>query len=186
MKKIKLITTFIILFLSQDSFALEAHPFIGAYSYYFNSNDPNYKYEDRLSPEGNINSLIAGLAFNQNNLIFGATTNRIINKSVISNIKNKQTGRQYQNSTLTTIDTFFTGYQIQRWQPRIFISNTNLKKELYQNNILLGKANQSAILYGISLGYFLTKNIQAAIVYVAPNRELYLESGFGLGLNYIF
>lgn len=179
---------FILLYLMStiSCFALDYHPIIGINSIYTNINDPNLKYSDKWNPIDNITSINTGLSLNHDNIMLGFTTNRLFNRAVERNVKSKKTGREYQNKTKTDVDSIFLGYQIRRWQPALFLANANVEKSLYQNDTLLNRTKQSSILYGVSLGYSLTRHIQASVVYIVPNQEQYLESGFGIGLNYIF
>lgn len=185
----KLITIILFTFISiNKAYSLDFHPLIGISSFYTNINDPNFHYTDKFNPI-DAATINVGLSLNQNNIILGITTNRLshhLNNTSQRKVKNNKNGREYQNLTKTQTDSAYIGYQIKRFQPTIFITNANIEKSLYQNDTILSKTRQTAILYGVSLGYFLTKNIEALVIYIAPNKELYLESGFGAGINFIF
>tara|TARA_R110000868_G_scaffold338459_3_gene599207 strand:+ start:701 stop:1255 length:555 start_codon:yes stop_codon:yes gene_type:complete len=183
--KIKLIVIILFTLFPLKAYALSFHPIIGINSIYTNINDPNFHYTDKWNP-ADITSINTGLSLNHNNFITGISTTRLFHRPSEREVKSNKSGHSYKNRTTIITDSIYFGYQIKRFQPALFITNARVEKGLYQNNTIIAETNQSAILYGVSLGYFLTKNVEALLIYIAPNKELYLESGLGFGFNYVF
>ena len=174
------------LLLSTNAYSLELHPTISATTIYSQINHPDFEYSDRWNPIKNISSISVGLSLKKDNYILGLTTNRLFHKPVTRSVKSIQYGTKFKNESNIVTDTAYIGYQINKWQPALFLVNARVEDGLYENGTVISETTKHAIIYGASLGYFLTKNIEALIIYVAPNQELYLESGLGLGISYIF
>lgn len=185
--KNKLIVIILFAILPLKAYAIDFHPIIGISSIYTDINDPNFRYTDKFNFAKAL-SINLGASLSYNNFIVGAATNRLSRRLLNTSEREVKDKNNYKFQSLTeyATDSVFIGYQIKRFQPALFLTNARIEKSLYKNDTLLIKTRQNAILYGASLGYFLTRNIQANLIYIAPNKELYLESGFGLGLNYIF
>jgi len=146
-------------------------------------NDPNFKFVNEK--ELDINSLNVGVFNSYKNFTLSIQTNRLINYSVTRSVVS-QNGTMYQNKSKMINDTVLIGYRFDRFIPSMLISNTKLNKSLwYKGNYIAGQTNNT-LLYGVNFGYLLTKNINANLFLIAPNKELYLKSAAGISLNYLF
>ena len=163
---------------------------IGVSAIYANINDPKYdfvdKYETVKNPFNSIKSINTGITKSFNNLNITIQTNRLINSALTRNVVDKQTGITLQNKSKITSDTLLVGYRFGRFVPALLVSNTKLEKSLYYKNKFQGNQTNHAILYGLNFGYLLSKNTNVSLIYIAPNKELNLESAIGLGFNYLF
>jgi len=182
----KILISLILLLISAPATALDFHPTIAIYSFYNRINDPNIDYYDDWKPIDNISSINLGLTLSHNNFTIGTTTNRLFNRTVDRRVKMRQSGKIYDSSMHIITDSVYLSYNVKRWQPSLFLTNARVKRGLYQNDTVIKETKKTAILYGVSLGYFFTKNIQGSLVFVAPNKELFIEGGFGLGVNLFF
>lgn len=146
-------------------------------------NDPNFKFVNEK--ELNINSLNVGLFDSYKNFTLSIQTNRLINYSVTRSVVS-QNGTMYQNKSKMINDTVLIGYRLERFIPSVLVSNAKLNKSLwYKGNYIAGQTNNT-LLYGVNFGYLLTKNINANLFLIAPNKELNLKSATGISLNYLF
>lgn len=189
---IKLILiSFISLLFSCDLLLAKDFTFsIGVSAIYANINDPKYdfvnKYETIKDPLNSIKSINTGITKSFDNLNVTMQTNRLINFPLTSTVVNKKTGITLQNKSKIITDTLLVGYRFGRFVPSILVSNTKLDKSLYYKGNFQGKQTNHAILYGLNFGYLLSRNTNASLIYIAPNKELNLESAIGLGFNYLF
>jgi hypothetical protein len=196
MKKsaIKLTITSFIFLLINCNFALanEIRWNIGVSYFYANINDSEYdfvnKYETIKSPRDQLKSISVGLfkSYRDNNFNWSINTNRLFNNEIKRSVKRKSDNLIFQNETKITTDSFLLGYKIKRFNPSLIVSNIESSKFLYYNNSLVGYENKRAIVPGINLGYFATKNFVPSFSYILPNKELDLEGAFSLNINYIF
>lgn len=184
----------ILLIIISFFFITEAHGFtysthIGTSLSYLKINDPDYKfvneYESINSPE--ITSLTFGQSFEfENKVVLDLTTNCLFNKSTSRSVISTTNNLTFLNKTKVTTDIISIGKRFKRVVPMIFVSNTKVDKELYYNNNLVGSAINHAWLYGINATYYITKEVSSSIFYIAPNDEMDLEGGLGIGFNYNF
>lgn len=195
MKKsvIKAIISCSILFVScqQSSFAASRTTAnIGTSIIYTNINEPNYNFandkEQIKDGKTAFKSITYGLTHFQNNFAFTIQTNRFLNSSIKRAVVDKRTGMTLHNKSKLTNDTFLIGYRFGRVIPSLLLSNAKLQKSLYYNGVFQGKETKHSFVYGASVSYFLTKNLNSSLIYIAPNKELNLESAIGLGFNYLF
>lgn len=195
MKKsvMKLITISFIFLLSTCNIVLanDVRWNVGISYFYANINDPEYdfvdKYETLKNPKDQFKSISVGLSkFYDNNFNWSISTNRLFNSEIKRSVKRKSDGLIFQNETKTTIDSLLLGYRIKRFNPSLIIANVEASKFLYYNNSLVKYENKRAIIPGINLGYFVTKNFVPSFSYILPNKELDLEGAFSLNINYIF
>lgn len=144
-------------------------------------NDPKYKYlnQNETTPSFNI-----GLTKSFDPFIITVQTNRLFNTSVTRSITNS--GLTFQSKTKITSDTVLIGYRYNRLVPSLLISNTKVDKYLFYKGQLQGNQTNYAILYGVNFGYLINKNINFNLFLIAPNKELYLKSAIGTGINFIF
>jgi len=181
MKKI----IFILLFISSNAFAFK--PYVGTSLFYSNINDPKYialnEFESITNP--NLNSIYVGILHSKNNVVFSIQTNRLFNRSDdISVVDANNT--VFRNKVKITNDTALLGFRFNRLTPSLLITNTRVDKALFYKGGFVASSSKHSILYGVNLSYFLTKNIVPSFTYIAPNKEQYLESSFGLSINYLF
>jgi hypothetical protein len=189
---IKLILTSFISFLSSYDILL-AKDFsfnLGVSAIYANINDPKYdfvnEYETVKNPLNSIKSINFGITKSFDNLNITIQTNRFINFPLTRNVVDKKTGIALQNKSKINSDTLLIGYRFGRFVPALLVSNTKLEKSLYYKGNFQGKQTNYAILYGLNFGYLLSRNTNASLIYISPNKELNLESAIGLGFNYLF
>jgi hypothetical protein len=163
---------------------------VGVSAIYANINDPKYdfadKYETVKNPLKSIKSINTGITKSFDNLNITIQTNRLINSALTRNVVDKNTRIALQNKSKITNDTLLVGYRFGRFVPAVLVSNTKLEKSLYYKGNFQGKQTNHAILYGLNFGYLLSRNTNASLIYIAPNKELNLESAIGLGFNYLF
>ena len=164
---------------------------VGISYFYANINDPEYdfvnKYETLKNPKDQFKSISIGLSkFYDNNFNWSINTNRLFNSEIKRSVKRKSDSLIFQNETKTTIDSLLLGYRIKRFNLSLIIGNVEASKFLYYNNSLVGYENKRAIIPGFNLGYFITKNFIPSFSYILINKELDLEYGFSLNINYIF
>jgi len=163
---------------------------VGVSAIYANINDPKYdfinEYETVKDPLNSIKSINTGITKSFDNLNFTIQTNRLINLPLTRSIIDKRTGVTLQNKSKIISDTLIIGYRFGRFVPALLVSNTKLDKSLYYKGNFQGKQTNHAILYGLNFGYLLSRNTNASLIYIAPNKELNLESAIGLGFNYLF
>jgi len=163
---------------------------VGVSAIYANINDPKYdfinEYETVKDPLNSIKSINTGITKSFDNLNFTIQTNRLINLPLTRSIIDKRTGVTLQNKSKIISDTLIIGYRFGRFVPALLVSNTKLDKSLYYKGNFQGKQTNHAILYGLNFGYLLSRNTNASLIYITPNKELNLESAIGLGFNYLF
>lgn len=163
---------------------------VGVSAIYANINDPKYdfvnEYETIKDPLNSIKSINTGITKSFDNLNVTIQTNRLINFPLTRTVVDKKTGVTLQNKSKITSDTLLVGYRFGRFVPALLVSNTKLDKSLYYKGNFQGKQTNHTILYGLNFGYLLSRNTNASLIYIAPNKELNLESAIGLGFNYLF
>lgn len=146
-------------------------------------NDPNFKFVNKK--ELDLNSLNVGLFNSYNNFTLSIQTNRLINYPITRSVVS-QNGTVYQNKSKMINDTVLIGYRFDRFIPSVLISNTKLNKSLWLNGNFQTKKVNHTLLYGLNFSYLLSKNINANLFVIAPNKELNLKSATGISLNYLF
>jgi len=173
-------------FLLANNFKLN----IGLSYSYANINDPEYdfvnKYETIKNPRDQLKSISVGISKFYNNFNWSINTNRFFNKQIKRNVKRKSDGLIFENKTKTTIDSLLLGYRIKRFNPSLIVTNVEASKFLYYNDVLVGYEKKRAIIPGINLAYFATKNLIPSFSYILSNKEMDLEGAFSLNINYIF
>ena len=152
---------------------------VGVSNMYTKINDPSFDYVNEFEQIGKITSVNVGYTKRICNYTITASTNRLLNKS----LRRQVVINNYIMTSKTKIvyDSLQLGYMIKRFSPSIFLANTKVTR-----SITGYKAVNHAFVGGVSLGYFLTKKINISAIYLLPNQELYLKSGFGVGVNYLF
>lgn len=189
---IKLILiSFISLLSSYDLLLAKDFSFnVGVSAIYANINDPKYdfvnEYETIKDPLNSIKSITTGITKTFDKVNITIQTNRFINFPITRTVIDKRTGINLQNKSKITNDTIFIGYRFNRVVPSLLVSNTKLEKSLYYKGNFQGKQTNHTILYGVNLSYLLSRNTNASLFYIAPNKEINLESAIGLGINYLF
>lgn len=158
---------------------------IGITSLYTNTNDPNYTYTNQYDGIKNISGNVGLTYITNDKLVLGISTNRIYHPESERTVKNNA-GIEFDNRSKLTADTFSVGYTYKRFIPSVFVSNVKSQESLYYYDRFIGSSEKTAFVYGANLTYFLTKEIAGSVFYVAPNKELNLEGGAGLGINYYF
>lgn len=158
---------------------------LGTSAIYANINDPNYDFvkEHEIAAK----SLTIGYSKSfSNNISLAIQTNRLYNPASTRSVISKSTGATLRNTSKLTTDNFLVGYRFGRFIPAFVVSNVKLDKSLYYKGAFQGSQTNHAIVYGLNLGYMLTRHLNTSFIYIAPNKELYLESAFGIGINYLF
>lgn len=158
---------------------------VGLNSLHSNINDPNYSYVNQYEDIKNLNISAGATYIFDNKIVLGFSTNRLYRPERKRTAENNS-GVEFENKTKLTTDSFLIGYAYKRFIPSIFIANVRDQEALYYKGQQVGSSDKTAILAGVNLSYFLTKEIAGSVFYVLPNQELNLESGFGVGINYYF
>ena len=183
---IKIIFT-LIFFISYNKilYAKNFNVNLGLSTFYTNIKDPNYSFVNKYENVGDVNfSFGVGKTFDKISL--SLQTNRLGNRFIKRSVIDNKTQKTLQSNSKVNVDTLLIGYRFNRIVPAIMVSNVELEKLLYYNNILQGKSKQNTILTGLNLAYLITKNISSSVFYILPNTKIYLKDSFGLGINYIF
>ena len=168
--------------------AVSCNPSLAAVSFgtsmmYTKINDPVYKYTNELE-QAKLTSLTIGYFKEFDNKIsVGAYTNRFLNKGLKRKVKANAT--YYNNETRTKFDAIQIGYRIKRVMPSLFIANTEVDKKLFYNGTLVGRQTNHIYTYGGSINYFVDKKTSVGLTYIAPNEEINMEGGIGLGINFL-
>jgi hypothetical protein len=168
----RIILIFLLFFLSKNSFA---NPYLTVGAVYQKQDDKSFYLKEKILPTASI-----GYFTNIKNLTGTIQTNRISNFVNKEFIKNKIDGKAYELKSRLTADTISFGYKFGKFNPAIFISNVKLQKTITKRKI------NHAILFGLNLNYFYSKNISVVTAIVAPNKELGLTVAGLLSLNYFF
>jgi len=182
---------FLLFFSCQAAVASSTRLYVGTSWLYANVNEPKYNFvnenEAVKNPKQAINSAYIGVAhYFDNDFNICLQTNRFFNSAVERSVEAKSNHLTFKNKTRLTTDTILIGKRFNRFTPSFLISNSSAEKKLFYKNSLVGKETKTTILYGVNLGYFITRNIVGSVFYIAPNSEFNLESAGGLSLNYIF
>lgn len=163
---------------------------IGASILYANISDPKFKLVDEYdvirNPFKTIGSLNTGITKSFDKINITLQTNRLINFPVVRLIADKKTGAVYHNKTRLFNDTILVGYRINRFVPSLFASKIRLSRALYYKGDFRGKKITDTFLYGVNFGYLLTKKTNVSLMYIAPQKDINLDSAFGLTFNYLF
>lgn len=182
MTKSAILISFLFFCFCQDLWA-NSKLYIGTSIIKANINDTNFKFINEK--ELDLNALNVGVFNSYKNLTFSIQTNRLLNYPVTRSVMSEN-GAVYQNKSKMINDTVLIGYRLDRFIPSMLISNTRLNKSLwYKGNYIAGQTNH-ALLYGVNLGYLVTKNVNANLFFIAPNKELFLTNATGISLNYLF
>ena len=177
--------TLTLLFLSSPAFATTLS--VGTTLSFLNINDPDFEYitnRDQLqlsSVSLGLNQRIAKTPF-----IVSISTNRLLNREISREVRSKKNGAIFTNKTKTEADSLTVGYQLGRYIPNIGIANVGVDKSIYYAGKLAGEKQQHAILGIFGLTYIASKDISISSTITLPNKELNLESGVVLGINYNF
>lgn len=167
-----------------EAFAKDVGFTLGVSNIYTKISDKNYSYIDEYEQVGNVDNISLGISGIVNNFSYTLSSTRLLADSSKRKVVNKS-GNIFSLESKTTIDSLSVGYTIKRFNPSLFIARAEVKKKLSYNNIVVGKDHDVTTLYGVSGGYFLTRNINIGAILVAPNETLGLEYGFGLYVNLI-
>jgi hypothetical protein len=164
---------------------------VGLSYLYANINDSKFdyvdKYETITNPKDQLKSISVGISkFYNNNFNWSLNTNRLYNQEIKRTVKRKSDGLLFQNETKTTIDSLIVAYRVKRFNPGLLLANVEMSKFLYYKGSLVGYENKHAILGGLNLAYFATKNLIPSVSYILPNKELDLEGAVSLNINYLF
>ena len=144
---------------------------------YLNINDASYKRSNSFSKP----SINYGFNYIYKPFVLVATTNRLLNQASEQQVS--KNGLTFTNKTKITADTLMIGYA-NRLSPFVFLTNAGVEKSLYRDNKLLGKTEQSLILYGFGLNYSYDKAITFSTAIIAPNKEQGLEYGLNFSIIY--
>lgn len=180
MKKISLILALIFFAhpLQAQSLTLQA----GSSINYSNINNPNFKFKTDPFP---LSSITIGLMYqNDTPFIYGISTN-IINQATNQEVTSRSSVK-FNLRSKTTANAAIVGYKIKNFIPSIFIANVKVDQLLSNDNVAFKKQTTYSLMYGLSISYYLTKDISVNFAIIAPNKELYLEAGGVFGLNYNF
>jgi hypothetical protein len=174
-------TIFIILLFTKPALAGLS---MGTSLVYTKINDPKYKYSNEYEQLTKLNSINLGYTKEYKRFNISLYSNRLFNKP----IKRKVTynNNTFTNETKTVYDAVQIGYRKGRLMPAFFMANTKIKKSLFLGNVELGEEINNIIAYGLSVNYFLEKNIPISLTYIFPNKEVHMEGGLGVGINYLF
>jgi len=168
----RIILIFLLFFFSKNSFA---NPYLSLGAVYQKQNDKSFYLKEKILPTASI-----GYFTNIKNLTATIQTNRIANFVNKEFIKNKKDGKAYELKSRLTADSLSIGYKFGKFNPAFFISNVRLEKTITKRKI------NHAIIFGLNLNYFCSKNVSVATAIVAPNYELGLTIAGLLSLNYFF
>lgn len=177
----KTIIVTIMLFFTTGALAA-SHSSLGLSTSYFSENNPFYKTAFEPKPTITFSHLM-----DYKNVKIGYSTNRIDNwltgrKKYEIEFKN---GIKGLNKQEVTYDSILVGKQFNRWLPMAFVANTKIDNKLYISSHVKRKVN-TVLLYGANLTYFLNKKVSASLIYIAPNKEIFLGGALSIGLNYNF
>jgi len=155
---------------------------IGLSTSYLKENNKAFKTEYEPEPTITFTHL-----FDYKGNKLGYSTNRIDNW--LSG-RNKQdiklnNGVRAMREQMITYDSLLVGKQFNRLIPMLYLANTTIDNKFIINNNVKKKVNH-VFLYGANLSYLINKQVSASVVYIAPNQEIGIESGFSIGLNYNF
>lgn len=188
-----IILLFLVLVSCQPAFARDFKFTLSTNALYANINDPRFEYKDeyQILKQFQIftKSISTGIAFSpldDKRFSVNIATNRFTNWKIDRKLHDKQTNLDYDYRTKTTLDSIYFGYRFGRVLPQLIIANMELQKKLYFANSLVKKDYEHTVLFGASLGYFLTKNLLVSSFIIAPNKALHLEVGAGVGATLIF
>lgn len=181
MKKILLILFFLF---PKISFANISYN-IGTSLSFLNISD-KYQYLHQ-SDQFQLTSLTTGINYNQNKnpIIFSATTNRLLNRPSIREVIDNKNNK-FINKTKIVADTFLISYVYKNISTGLFISNVNLQKSIFYKGNLAGHKTNNIIATGLNINYFFDKNIYSSASILTPKKEIGLNSGLIVGLNYKF
>ena len=174
----------IFLFISSNAFA-RTSLVIDASNIYTNINDDQYHYNNEYEQIGKKPDYSLGLYSNYSNISYGFSTNRLSNNQSNRRVINKQ-GVGFNLFSNIIVDSLSVGYLFGRFNPSLFISRADVEKELFFKGRSLGNERDIVLLYGVNVGYFLTKNINLGLLFIAPNETLNLEFGSGVSIKYFF
>jgi hypothetical protein len=171
-KFMRIILIFLLFFFAKNSFA---NPYLSVGAVYQKQTDKSFYLKEKILPTASI-----GYFTNIKNLTATIQTNRISNFVNKEFVQNKKDGKAYELKSRLTSDTMSIGYKFGKFNPAFFISNVKLEKTITKRKI------NHAIIFGLNLNYFCSKNVSVATAIVAPNDELGLTIAGLLSLNYFF
>lgn len=155
----------------------------GASFGYININDPNYR-EISSTPYSKSLSIGVNHIIDKEYLI-SIQTDRLINRSYKKQVVNNG-GIILDSKYYTKSDSLLVAKIVNRSFYGAVISNTMVEKSISYKGRAVGDSKTHSILYGLVVGYFLTKNISTSIIYIAPNSEINLEGALLSNINYLF
>lgn len=138
----------------------------------------NVKGVDKSSQQANFN---VGYGHIYKDVMFTASTNRLLSNTQYSVSNNPR----ITTESKAKIDSFSCGYKIQKFVPSLFISFVDLKQKSFTQK-LIATRRKRAWVSGISVSYFITKDIYSSFIIVAPNDRLDLKTSTGLALTYLW
>lgn len=167
-----------LLFFSQAFASVNFQAGVSAYN--LNIKDPKYR-TIQSNPQTNLN---VGISYSKDKNFISFSTNRLFNQE--SKTKVERNNYNYDVEAKTYVDTVSLGRIFGRVMPSLFIGRADVEKKLLYNKKQVGITKQVAAVYGASLSYFITPRGYASLILVAPQPRLYLKSGIGINLTYLF
>lgn len=123
--------------------------------------------------------------YNKNPIIFSLATNRLLNRPSIREVVDSKNNK-FINKTKTIADTIIISYVYKNTSTGLFISNVNLQKSIFYKGNLAGHKINNIIITGLNINYFFVSKYYTSLSILAPKKEIGLNSGLILGLNYQF
>lgn len=153
---------------------------IGTSVSYLKSTDHKLSYVnngEHLTPR----SLSTGLSYFSPEICLSFTTNRLFSKQYSREMVN-DTGTKFKSKEWSRTDALTVGYQLQRFIPYVFASNSNFKKEVYYKNKKVADVDIDSIIYGVGVTYLYNQDISLSLSFALPNEDV--EFGTVLGVSY--
>lgn len=165
---------------------------IGITSIYNNINEPGYQYVNEYEQIKNpvkdsLKSVSVGVSKNlKKNYVINITTNRLYSKETKRTTKHKRTNTALTSRSRVRADTLQFGKRYGRFLLMSSWTNLKINKSLWNNGNFLGRKINHTFVFGNNVTYFFNKNISGSFLCLFPNKEINLEFGCGVGLNYNF
>jgi len=188
--KLSKIILFILLF-TNYAYSKNISLVVNSNNYFTKIKDPDYTYTneyDTLQVRNWLKSVNLGLSLrplDHSPLILTVMTNRFSHNPISRTVRDRN-NTLFQNILDTRSDTAILSYQSNRFVNGVFLSNVRVGKKLVYKNQTVGSETENAILYGLNFNYFLTRNLAGSLILIAPNKDLTMKYGVGLGINYNF
>lgn len=159
---------------------------IGTNMFYSKINDPDLRfskeYENIQDPINAIRNVNISLTNNYGRLIYSVATNRLLNNSNNRVVLDNH-NREYQYRSQVILDSASLGYAITKdMVVGVFVGNLLLKQKLERANYYK-KSQETAILYGVSIGKKIN-NQAVNLILLAPSQAIKAEYGIGLSYSY--